>query len=158
MVCGPFATAGAYRAWLDAAADGGDPPFRAIFDLGSGRAAGVAAWLRIDPANGVLEIRHIALAPALQRTRSADRADAVPDLRFAASPAASALCGEVGQTGSSDAGWPLVIQPIAHSVPPRPVPERPQARATPPWPRCRSCSARAGCGRAGPIARRKAAA
>lgn len=74
MSYGPFADAAAYRAWLDAMGCGPDPLFHAILDLRSGRAAGVAAWQRIDPANGVLEIGHIALAPALQRSTAATEA------------------------------------------------------------------------------------
>lgn len=74
MAYGPFATAGEYRAWLDCTAAGPDPLFHAIVDLRTGRAAGVAAWLRIDPANGVLELGHIALSPALRRTSAATEA------------------------------------------------------------------------------------
>ena len=74
MAYGPFATEGKYRAWLDAVAIGPDPLFHAILDRATGSAAGVAAFLRIDPANGVLEIGHIALAPALQRSTAATEA------------------------------------------------------------------------------------
>jgi RimJ/RimL family protein N-acetyltransferase len=51
-----------------------DPRFFAIIDRASGRAGGVAAYLRIDPANGVIEIGHIALAPRLQQTTAATEA------------------------------------------------------------------------------------
>lgn len=74
LAYGPFATAGAYRDWLESAAAGRDPLFHAIVDLRTGRAAGAAAWLRIDPMNGVLEIGHIALSPRLQRTTAATEA------------------------------------------------------------------------------------
>jgi RimJ/RimL family protein N-acetyltransferase len=74
MAYGPFATEGAYRDWLESSAGGRDPLFHAIVDLRTGRAAGVAAWLRIDPANGVLELGHIALSPGLQRTAAATEA------------------------------------------------------------------------------------
>lgn len=50
----------------------GDPLHYAI--VVDGRAVGTAALMRIDPANGVIEIGHIAFAPALQRTRAATEA------------------------------------------------------------------------------------
>jgi RimJ/RimL family protein N-acetyltransferase len=53
---------------------GSDPMFHAIVPTETGRAAGVAALMRLDPANGVAEIGHICLSPALQRTRVATEA------------------------------------------------------------------------------------
>src|SRR5262249_22066088 len=47
---GPFADLPAYRGWADAAAKTADPLFHAIIDLKSGKAVGVASYLRIDPA------------------------------------------------------------------------------------------------------------
>lgn len=69
MSYGPFHAPGAYRAWAEAAATGEDPMFHAIIDRETGRALGVASFLRIDPAAGSIEIGHIAFAPDLQRTR-----------------------------------------------------------------------------------------
>lgn len=66
-----------YRAGLEAQAAGSDPLFFAIRDRASGRAAGLASYLRIDPANGSLEVGHIHLGPALQRTRAATEAMAL---------------------------------------------------------------------------------
>ena len=63
-----------YRAWFEANAAKIDPFFHTIIDKQNGRASGVAAYLRIDPANGVIEIGHINLAPRLQRTRAATEA------------------------------------------------------------------------------------
>ena len=37
----------------------------------SGRAVGVASYLRIDPAAGAIEVGHINFSPRLQRTRAA---------------------------------------------------------------------------------------
>jgi len=65
---GPFADASAYRAWLDSVAPGQDPLFFAIVPALSGRASGLASYLRLDPENGVIEIGHLACAPSLQRT------------------------------------------------------------------------------------------
>ena len=40
----------------------------------SGRASGLASWMRADPANGVVEVGSILLGPALQRTSAATEA------------------------------------------------------------------------------------
>jgi len=74
MAYGPFATEALYRSWMAATCAGDDPLFHAIVDLRTGRPVGVAAYLRIDPGNGVIEVGHIALAPALQRTSAATEA------------------------------------------------------------------------------------
>lgn len=71
---GPFASLADYRAWVEASAKSADPLFHAIVDLATGRAAGVASYLRIDAAVGVIEVGHIALSPALQRTAAATEA------------------------------------------------------------------------------------
>ncbi|WP_189052008.1 GNAT family N-acetyltransferase [Aliidongia dinghuensis] len=63
-----------YRAWLDRMAAGTDPMFHAIIDLTTGRAVGVASYLRIDPANGVIEVGHINYSPRLQRRPAATEA------------------------------------------------------------------------------------
>ena len=60
-----------YRAWLTRIASGDDPFFHAIVDRATGRAVGVASYLRIDPENGVIEVGHINFSPRLQRTRAA---------------------------------------------------------------------------------------
>jgi len=71
---GPFATRADYQAWVAAGAASMDPLYFAIVDQATGRPAGVAAYLRIDPANGVIEIGHLAYAPALQRTTASTEA------------------------------------------------------------------------------------
>ncbi len=63
-----------YRAWAETAAQSEDPLFHAIVDAESGEATGVAAYLRIDPANGVIEVGHLNYSPRLQRTRAATEA------------------------------------------------------------------------------------
>jgi RimJ/RimL family protein N-acetyltransferase len=63
-----------YRAWLTRMTAGDDPLFHAIVDNASGRAVGVASYLRIDPPNGVIEVGHINYSPRLQRTRAATEA------------------------------------------------------------------------------------
>ncbi|MFZ2490634.1 MAG: GNAT family protein [Thermoanaerobaculia bacterium] len=63
---------GSYSEWLKAFGD--DPMLHAIVDAHTGRAVGVAAYLRIDPRNGVIEVGHINYAPRLQRTVAATEA------------------------------------------------------------------------------------
>lgn len=71
---GPFASAGEYAAWLTARASGDDPLFYAIVERASGRALGVAAYMRIFPDDGSIEIGSLAFSPRLQRTRMATEA------------------------------------------------------------------------------------
>ncbi len=63
-----------YRDWAAAAAQQDDPLVHAIMARESGRAVGVAALMRIDPANGAIEVGHIHFTPALQRSRAATEA------------------------------------------------------------------------------------
>ena len=71
---GPFARLEDYRAWIEQSCLGDDPLFFAVRDLATGRAAGVASYLRIAPDSGSIEVGHINFAPALQRTRAATEA------------------------------------------------------------------------------------
>lgn len=68
---GPFDDLDSFRAFLSETCFGPDPLFYAICDLSSGRAVGMASYLRIDPPQGVIEVGHINYAPALQRRRAA---------------------------------------------------------------------------------------
>ncbi len=70
----PFSSLEAYQAWMGSASESEDPLFFAILDRHDGRAAGVFAYLRIDPAMGSIEIGHVNFAPRLQRTRAATEA------------------------------------------------------------------------------------
>jgi RimJ/RimL family protein N-acetyltransferase len=63
----------AYRTWM-AGFTGADPMLHAIVDARSGKASGVAAYLRVDPTHGVIEVGHINYAPRLQRTPVATEA------------------------------------------------------------------------------------
>lgn len=74
MGYGPFATLDDYKTWMRSTCLGEDPLFHTIVDKATGKAAGVASLLRIDPGNGVVETGHIAYAPALQRTPAATEA------------------------------------------------------------------------------------
>src|SRR5258707_9845404 len=53
LAYGPFASLDAYRGWAEPSSRGEDPLFHAIVDMRSGRAVGVASYLRIDPPAGV---------------------------------------------------------------------------------------------------------
>jgi len=70
----PFTDLNAYRIWLAKMNAGSDPMFHTIIDSKSGKAVGIAAFLRIDAANGVIEVGHINYSPRLQRTPAATEA------------------------------------------------------------------------------------
>ena len=71
---GPFADARAYRDWTQTYVGLADPMLFAIVEAVTGQPSGVAAYLRIDPRNGCIEIGHLAFAPSLQRTAAATEA------------------------------------------------------------------------------------
>lgn len=71
---GPFAAIADYRRWVEQASRGDDPLFHAILDLPSGRAVGVASYMRIDPAMGSIEVGGINYSPLLQRRPTATEA------------------------------------------------------------------------------------
>jgi RimJ/RimL family protein N-acetyltransferase len=71
---GPFASAAEYRAWLGGKETSDDPLFFTIVSLASERPVGVAAYLRIDPEMGCIEVGHLSYSPALQRTAAATEA------------------------------------------------------------------------------------
>lgn len=71
---GPFGDLSQYRAWVEKVGPGEDPLFFAILDQATGRATGVASYLRIAPESGSIEVGHINYSPLLQRTRAATEA------------------------------------------------------------------------------------
>ena len=74
MPYGPFASASAYHRWAREREAGEDPRFYALRDAATGRAGGVASYLRITPEAGSIEVGHICIAPVLQRSRAATEA------------------------------------------------------------------------------------
>lgn len=74
MPYGPFARASELRAWMESTCLGDDPCFFSIIDLASGKAVGVASYLRIDPKNGVIEVGHIHFSPQIQGSAIATEA------------------------------------------------------------------------------------
>jgi RimJ/RimL family protein N-acetyltransferase len=74
---GPFTDAAALRGWMEQACLGDDPLFHTVIDAATGRPLGLASYLRIEPAVGVIEVGHIHYAPALQRSVAATEAMAL---------------------------------------------------------------------------------
>jgi RimJ/RimL family protein N-acetyltransferase len=74
LTSGPFDTPAAYRQWMEKSCLGDDPLFHAIIDAASGKAVGVATFMRIDAGNGVIEVGNINYSPLLQRTPAATEA------------------------------------------------------------------------------------
>lgn len=68
MSNGPFATVEAFSSWIEGRVGKPDPMFLAICDIKTGRALGVASFMRIVPNDGVIEVGGIAYSPALQGT------------------------------------------------------------------------------------------
>ncbi len=71
---GPFAGFDEFKAWLDERAGSKDPYFVSVVDAKTALPQGMASFMRIAPDHGVIEIGHIWLAPAIQRTRQATEA------------------------------------------------------------------------------------
>ncbi|HLY50677.1 MAG TPA: GNAT family protein [Solirubrobacteraceae bacterium] len=71
---GPYAGVGEMRAALAEAEHSEDPLFFALVPVARGAPAGVAAYLRMAPDFGVIEIGHIWLGSSLQRTTAATEA------------------------------------------------------------------------------------
>lgn len=71
---GPYTDRGAFDTALAANAASEDPLFFAVIDLTTGRAVGFCTYLRIDPANGVIEVGFITFSPLLQRTTGSTEA------------------------------------------------------------------------------------
>jgi RimJ/RimL family protein N-acetyltransferase len=68
LFIGPFEDDAGILSWLTESANSKDYIYSAIIDRASGRAAGLCAYMRPDPANGVLEIGSIHYSDALKRT------------------------------------------------------------------------------------------
>ena len=74
MFTGPFPSKDDLRAWMESAAKTEDPLFHALIELPSGKAVGVAAYMRIKPDHGVIEVGSITYSHRLQRTPAATEA------------------------------------------------------------------------------------
>ena len=68
LAVGPFADIAGYMAHARRMAATPDPLHHVIVDLASGKPVGTAALMRIDRANGVIEVGWVTYSPRLQRT------------------------------------------------------------------------------------------
>ena len=68
---GPFKDQDGFENWLRGTGASEDPLFFAIIDHDSGKAVGLASYLRIEPDVGTIEVGFIAYSPRLQKTRAA---------------------------------------------------------------------------------------
>jgi RimJ/RimL family protein N-acetyltransferase len=64
----------AFHAYVSRQSESSDALHHAIVDTASGRAQGMAGFMRIKRAHGVIEVGSIAYSPALQRTRAGTEA------------------------------------------------------------------------------------
>jgi RimJ/RimL family protein N-acetyltransferase len=71
---GPYATEGGLRRAIEEKQAAQGAVFLAIVPASTGSVAGYASYMRIDPANGVVEVGNILLGPGLQRTIAATEA------------------------------------------------------------------------------------
>ena len=71
---GSAKTRDAYLQYMAASFTGADPFCYAIVEKATGRAVGVASYMRIVPEHGCIEVGHINFSPALQRTPIATEA------------------------------------------------------------------------------------
>jgi RimJ/RimL family protein N-acetyltransferase len=71
---GPFSTESELREALAQKQAATAAAFLALIPAATGKAAGYASYMRIEPAHGVLEVGNILLSPSLQRTTAATEA------------------------------------------------------------------------------------
>jgi RimJ/RimL family protein N-acetyltransferase len=74
LTSGPFANLAEYQAWVEKVSPVADPAFHAIVDLRTQKAVGVAAYMRIEPTHGVVEIGSLRFSPLMQKTPVATEA------------------------------------------------------------------------------------
>jgi len=70
----PGASKDEMLAWMRSTCMGDDPLFYTVIDAETNKVVGIAAFLRIDPKNGVIEVGHIHFSPLLQKRRAATEA------------------------------------------------------------------------------------
>ena len=68
LAYGPFSDVESFRIWLQANCTGQDPLFYVVIDNSNDTVVGLASYLRIEPAVGVIEVGHIHFSPLLQGT------------------------------------------------------------------------------------------
>lgn len=65
---GPFEAEVDFAAWIASLVSSEDPLFFAAIEKASGKAVGIVSYLRIDPANGCLEVGWVTWSPLMQRS------------------------------------------------------------------------------------------
>lgn len=68
MPYGPFESEIDYMNWLESVENSEDTIFFAILDARTQKAVGLAAYLRISPSQGSIEVGHLKFSPLMQRT------------------------------------------------------------------------------------------
>ncbi len=71
---GPYASEAELHRALEEKQAGASAVFFALLTESNGRTEGYASYMRMDPANGVLEVGNILMAPSLQKTTAATEA------------------------------------------------------------------------------------
>ena len=71
---GPFDSQANYAKWIKSFEEGDDPVFFAIISKKLKKAIGIASFLRVNPAQGLIEVGHINYSPLLQKTTEATEA------------------------------------------------------------------------------------
>ena len=71
---GPYPTRAAFERAIEQKQMGKDAVFLAIVPGSTGKAAGYASFMRMEPEHGVVEVGNILLTPGLQRTTAATEA------------------------------------------------------------------------------------
>jgi RimJ/RimL family protein N-acetyltransferase len=74
LAVGPFDGFEPLCAWVEESSRSEDPLFFAFVDKRTGTAVGVGSHMRIDPANGVIEVGNLNFSPAMQRNPVATEA------------------------------------------------------------------------------------
>jgi len=74
MPYGPFTSGAAYHRWAREREAGEDPRFFVLRDAATGKPGGIASFLRITPEAGSIEVGHICISPAMQRSAAATEA------------------------------------------------------------------------------------
>ncbi len=71
LAYGPFNDFEAFSQWIALTCLSDDPLFYAVIDSQTQKAVGLASYLRIEPAPGVVEVGHIHFSPLLQKKPAA---------------------------------------------------------------------------------------
>ena len=71
---GPFESKDEFMVWLSSVTGLDDPVFFAVVDGATGKAVGVASYLRVKPSQRSIEVGHIHFSRSLQRTPAATEA------------------------------------------------------------------------------------